>query len=153
MNNGLYFEDIQTGDSWISQSRTITETDVVMFAGLTGDFNALHIDHEFARQTPFGRPIAHGLLGLSLVAGLGSHAPLVKTAAFVGIREWTFLKPLFIGDTVHVRTEAVERNDTGRRRGTILWRRELRHHDGSVVQTGIFEALVTKREPTRPAAS
>ena len=60
--------------TWKSSGRTVTETDVVMFAGLTGDYNPLHIDHEYVKDTPFRRPIAHGLLGVSLVAGLGNHA-------------------------------------------------------------------------------
>src|SRR5262245_41641888 len=93
----LYFDQIQVGDTWESPARTVTEADVVNFAGLTGDYNPLHVDHEFARGTPFGKPLAHGLLGLSLVAGLGSHSPWMRTVAFVRIREWNFIKPVFIG--------------------------------------------------------
>ena len=74
-----WFEDVSPGDCWRSSARTITETDVVNFAGLTGDFNPLHVDHHFARSTPFGRPIAHGLLGLSLLAGLGSTSRALAT--------------------------------------------------------------------------
>ena len=147
MNEPLYFEEIQVGQQWKSGSRTVTETDVVMFAGLTGDYNPLHVDHEFARTTPFGKPIAHGLLGVSLVAGLGNHAPLVKTEAFVAIREWRFLQPCFIGDTVHVETEVVEVSERGRRRGSVLWKRRLVHHDGRVLQEGIFESLVRRQRP------
>ena len=148
----LYFEDVNIGDRWTSGRRTVTETDVVMFAGLTGDYNPLHIDHEAAKQTPYGKPIAHGLLGVALVAGLGSHAPLMKTDAFVRIQDWKFLKPTFIGDTVEIQTELVEKVDGGRRRGTCLWRRELVNHNGEVVQSGLFESLVAKRKPSRPNA-
>ena len=83
MSEPLYFENIAVGETWTSLGRTITEADVVNFAGMTGDYDPLHVDHEFARQTPFGKPIAHGLLGLSLVAGLSSHFPCVKTIAFM----------------------------------------------------------------------
>ncbi len=144
MREPLFFDDVQVGDEWTSGSRTITETDIVMFASMTGDFNALHVDREFARQTPFGKPLAHGLLGVAWVAGLGSHAPLMKTEAFVAIREWKFLRPCFAGDTVHVHTIVAEKTE-GRRRGTILWKRSLIHHDGQVLQEGIFESLVTRR--------
>jgi acyl dehydratase len=145
MSEGLFFEDISVGDTWKSSSRTVTETDVVMFASLTGDFNPLHVDHMFARQKPFGRPIAHGLLGVAWVAGLGSHYPLVRTEAFVAIRDWQFLKPLFIGDTVHVRTEAMEKRDSSKRRGTVVWKRQLVRDDGEPLQVGHFESLVAKR--------
>src|SRR3972149_1977386 len=116
----LYFNDVEVGDSWESSARTVTEVDIVNFACLTGDFNPLHVDHEHAKNTLFGKPIAHGLLGLSLVAGLGSHSPWMQTAAFVRIREWSFLKPIYIGDTVHVLTEVLAKEIQGRgRRGLV----------------------------------
>ena len=65
------FDQVEVGDAWKSPSRTITETDIVNFAGLTGDYNALHVDHKFARSTPFGRPIAHGPVGFVVRRGLG----------------------------------------------------------------------------------
>ena len=149
----LYFDDIAVDDCWTSQSRTVTETDVVLFASLTGDLNRLHVDHHFARQTAFGKPIAHGLLGMAWVAGLGSYAPLMQTEAFLGIREWRFIKPLFVGDTVYVHTIVKEKIDSSRRRGTVVWQRDLRRQDGQVVQTGIFESLVTKRRPRESSAT
>ena len=134
MSQPLYYEDIHIGDTWESTGRTVTETDVVMFAGLTGDYNPLHIDHEFVKETPFRRPIAHGLLGAALVAGLGNHAPLVKTAAFVEIREWQFLDALYIGETVHIHTEAIEKVDRSRRHGQVCWKRQLVSHAGKPLQ-------------------
>lgn len=151
MTQALFFEDVELGATWTSPSRTITETDLVLFAGLTGDYNALHVDHEFARHTAFRRPIAHGLLGVAWVAGLGSHAPWVKTEAFVAIHDWRFLQPCFPGDTVHAFTEAVQKIDGGRRRGTVHWKRQLVRHDGQVLQEGIFESLVRKRQPKAPS--
>jgi 3-hydroxybutyryl-CoA dehydratase len=138
----LYFEDVAVGQRWTSPSRTLTETDVVNFAGLTGDYNPLHMDHEFARQSPYGQPIAHGLLGVSLVAGLGSQSPNMHTAAFVEVRDWKFLKPVFFGDTLHVVTEVVDRQPSGRRRGQVSWKRQLLNQNGEVVQEGIFVTLV-----------
>jgi len=147
-NEPLYYDDVQVGDTWKSGARTVTETDVVMFAGLTGDFNPLHVDDEFARETFYGQRIAHGLYGTALVAGLGSHSPLMRTEAFVAIRDWNFLKPIFLGDTVHVHTEVLEKRESGRRRGTVVWKRQLINQKGETVQSGMFESVVSKRKST-----
>lgn len=142
----LYFDDVTEGQEWLSPSRTVTETDIVMFASLTGDFNRLHVDHEFARQSPFGKPIAHGILGLAWVAGLGSNSPLMHTDAFLGIDQWRFLRPLLAGETVYVQTIVLEKKESGRKRGAILWKRKLVRHDGLVIQEGNFSSLVAKRK-------
>jgi acyl dehydratase len=142
MDAPLHYEDIQLGARWESPSRTMTETDIVSFACLTGDFNRLHVDHQYAQETPFGRPIAHGLLGLAWVAGLGSNHPCPETVALVGIREWRFLKPVYIGDTLHVVTEVVGKQAKGRRAGQVTWKRSLVNHDGEIVQEGYIETLV-----------
>lgn len=138
----LHFDQLRIGDRWKSPARTITESDISNFAGLTGDFDPLHMDHEYAKNTPFGKPIAHGLLGLAFVAGLSSQCPAVRTAAFVTIRNWEFLRPAFIGDTVHVVTEVVDLQAKGRRRGRVAWKRDLVNQRGETVQTGILETLV-----------
>lgn len=139
----LYFEDLQVGNRFESPARTVTEADVSSFAGLTGDFDPLHVDHEFARQTPFRQPIAHGLLGLSFLAGLSSTCPRVRTAAFVSISDWKFLKPIYFGDTLHVLTEVAETRPNGRRTGRVIWRRQLINQKGEVVQEGTLETLVS----------
>ncbi len=140
-----HFEDLSVGDRWTSRARTITETDIVNFAGLTGDYNPLHVDREFAKTTPFGKPIAHGMLGLSLLTGLGSHCPAVHTLAFVAIRDWRFLRPVFVGDTVHVVNEVVEKNQNGRPAGQVIWKRQLINQEGNAVQSGTLETLVAVR--------
>lgn len=142
MQHPLHFDELNVGDSWRSQGRTITQADIVNFASMTGDFDPLHVDHEFAAQTPFRKPIAHGLLGLAWLAGLSSKCPYVKTDAFVSIREWEFHKPMFAGDTVYVVTEVAEREPRGRRRGLIVWHRRLVNQNDDVVQSGKLETLV-----------
>ena len=142
MDSRLTFDQIATGQTWTSPSRTITESDVVNFANITGDQNPLHIDHEFARSTPYRQPIAHGLLGLSWVAGLGSNSPAVDTVAFIAIKQWEFCRPLFFGDTVHVRTTVLEKQTDARRNGRVSWRQELLNQHGEVTQQGVFETLV-----------
>jgi acyl dehydratase len=152
MSEMLFFEQLSVGQSWRSHARTVTETDVVNFAGMSGDYNPLHTDHEFAGRGPFGRPVAHGLLGLSWVAGLGSHAPRPMTLAFLGIADWKFLKPVFIGDTLHVLTEVVSLSAQGRRAGAVKWKRRLVNQDGDIVQEGYFETLVARHAAEqRPA--
>ncbi len=148
----LFFEDVNIGDTWESPTRTVTETDIVLFASLTGDFNRLHVDHEFARQSPFGKTIAHGILGLAWVAGLGSNSPLMQTDAFLSISDWKFVRPLFAGETVFVHTTVEEKKDTGRRRGSITWRRKLLRHDREIIQDGLFASLVAKRLQGRDAS-
>jgi acyl dehydratase len=141
----LHLEDVRNGDRWISPCRTVTKDDVASFAHLTGDYNPLHEDGEFARNSPFRKPIAHGLLGLAFTAGLSSESPLVDTVAFLGVSDWQFLKPVFFGDCVHVITEVLEIAPQGRKRGRVVWQRSLVNQNGETVQTGKFETLITRR--------
>src|SRR3954462_2283751 len=114
----LFFDDVEVDQEWESLGRTLTEADIVNFAGLSGDFNPIHLDHEFAKTTPFRRPIAHGLLVFSIGSGLGVNSPPMRTLAVVESREWHFRGPIFIGDTVRVRSKVVAREARSRgRRG------------------------------------
>ena len=145
----LGFEELQLGDRWISASRIVTEDDIQQFADLTGDQDPLHTDPVFAAEGPFGKPIAHGLLGISFLAGLSSVSPRVLTSAFVSIRSWSFSKPVYIGDRVHAETEVLDLKPHGRRHGEVHWHRKLVNQDGQTVQEGIFVTLVTRKEPLR----
>jgi 3-hydroxybutyryl-CoA dehydratase len=145
----LCFDDIQVGDHWKSIDRTVLESDVRAFAELTGDCNPLHLDQEYAKSTPYGRPIAHGLLGMSLVAGLGSRSPWMSDDVFVRVIDWRFLHPLFTGDTVHVETLVLEKGAPGRRHGLVTWKRQLINQHGEVVQEGATETLVLLSETSR----
>lgn len=100
---GMYFEEFQIGTEVVTQGRTITEADIVNFAGVSGDFNTIHTDAEYAKSTPFGERIAHGLLGLSVASGLGMQLGFLDgtVIAFTGL-EWKFKNPIKIGDTIHM---------------------------------------------------
>ncbi len=142
----LYFDDVEVGQEWESLGRTITQADIVNFAGLSGDFNPIHIDHEFARSSPFHQPIAHGLLVFAIASGLGLYSPPMRTLAFLTIREWHFRGPIFIGDTIRVRTKVLEKEARARgRRGVLTWQRQLVNQAGKVVQEGIILTLVEGR--------
>ena len=145
-----YFDDVGIGAEFESSGRTVTEADVVNFAGLSGDFNPIHIDHEFAKSTPFRRPIAHGLLVYSIGSGLGVHSPLMRTIALLKVQEWSFIGPIFIGDTVHVRTKLKEKIPRGRgKRGEMHWYRSIVNQDGKVVQEGTIITMVEAKPPQR----
>jgi len=138
----LYYEDLSVGQRWVSPGRQITEDDVETFSDLTGDFDPLHKGND---DSPFGRPIAHGLLGLSVLAGLSTEFPRAATLALVGLTDWQFEKPIYFGDTVHVVTEVAEIQPHGRRAGRITWLRKLICDDGRVLQQGNFVTLVASQ--------
>ncbi|HEV3255576.1 MAG TPA: MaoC/PaaZ C-terminal domain-containing protein [Gemmataceae bacterium] len=142
----LFFDDVEVGQFWESPGRTVTETDIVSFAGLSGDFNPIHTDHEFAKTTPFRRPIAHGLLAWAISSGLGLYSPAMRTLAFLSIREWHFKAPIFIGDTIRLRSEVLEKESRARgRRGIITWQRQIINQEGKVVQEGVISTLIEGR--------
>lgn len=143
MSECLFFEDLIPGRCWSSPARTVTESDIVGFAGMTGDFDPLHVDRQFAAETPYGKPIAHGLLGLSLLAGLSSTCPRVRTLALVRVDHWQFHHPIYIGDTVHAVTQVETARPCGRRSGEVVWFRQLMNHRGECVQSGKLTTLVS----------
>ncbi|MFO0909291.1 MAG: MaoC/PaaZ C-terminal domain-containing protein [Isosphaeraceae bacterium] len=142
----LCFDDLSVGDEWESPRRTVTETDVVNFAGVSGDFNPIHIDHASAATGPFRRPIAHGLLGLSIASGLTAYSPRVDTMAFLAILEWKFLQPIYFGDTIRVLTRIVALESKSRgRRGVVTWHRQILNQEDKIVQEGLSQTIVRGR--------
>ncbi|MSQ95797.1 MAG: dehydratase [Gemmataceae bacterium] len=142
----LYFDDVQVGQEWESLGRTVTETDIVNFAGISGDFNPIHMDHEFCKSTPFRKPIAHGLLILAISSGLGLANPPMRTLAFVSIKDWRFLEPVYIGDTIRIRAKVLEKEERSRgKRGVIIWGRQIVNQHGKSVAEGILVTLVEGR--------
>jgi acyl dehydratase len=142
-----YFEDIRVGDEYLSPGRTVTEADIVAFAGLSGDYNVLHTDAEFMKSSIFGERIAHGLLGLAIQSGLGTRAmprPFA-TLAFLGIR-WRFKGPIKIGDTVKVQIKVTDKRETSKPdRGIVVLLRSVLNQRGEIVQEGETDIMVERR--------
>lgn len=142
-----YYEDLPVGFEFTTPRRTVTEADIVNFAGLSGDFNPLHTDDDFAATTPFGGRIAHGVLVLAMVTGLRQRVGLFEGTllAFLEIRSWRFKGAVQPGDTITVRCEVTEKRETSRDdRGIVVQKVEaIRGHD--IVQEGEFVLLMRRR--------
>ena len=141
-----FFDEIQVGEEYESPGRTVTETDIVIFAGLSGDYNILHTDAEFMKSSIFGERIAHGLLGLAIQAGLFTRATQAyATMAFAGLR-WKFKGPIKIGDTIRVRARVAAKKETAKAdRGLITLERSVLNQRDEVVQEGETDLLVERR--------
>lgn len=153
----LRWEDLHVGLEFESPTRTVTETDVVMFAAMTGDYSELHTSEAFARQTQYGRRVAHGLLGLALAHGLmwPRTGDLRDVAvAFLGLSDWRFRRPIFLGDTVHVRYRIVDLRDsrTYPDQAIATFEVELINERDEVVQEG-RKALLVSKVPLTAATS
>lgn len=145
---GRYFEDFTVGEVLETPARTIGETEVSQFAQLTGDFNPLHTDTEFAAASGFGGRIAHGLLGLSLVPGLVSRLGVFEgtAVAALGVEDWRYRAPIMIGDTIHVRvTISDKRTTSDPERGVLIREVEVVNQRDEVVQSGRMPIMVKVR--------
>jgi acyl dehydratase len=145
---GLYYEDFEVGQEIVTRGMTVTESHVVAFAGLSGDFNPLHTDEIEAAKTPFGTRIAHGQLGMALAAGLinqtGVHTG--TTLALLGYREWKFLKPIQFGDTIRARVTIEDKRETSKADRGILFRKiEILNQRDEVVQMGYADLMVKRK--------
>jgi acyl dehydratase len=141
----LYFEDLHVGEIFTTHGRTITETDIVSYSGLSGDFNALHTDAEFAKTTPYGQRIAHGPLVLAITMGLSNQMGLFEGTAlgFLAIEEWKFLGAVCIGDTIHGEfTVTGLRRTTKPGRGIVTREVQVVNQHGEVVQQGRMVTMV-----------
>jgi acyl dehydratase len=144
---GLYFEDYNIGDSATSQGRTITETDIVNFAALSGDWNPIHVDAEYAKGGMFGERIAHGMLGLSIATGLAIQLGFMQETviAFMGL-DWKFRGAIKIGDTIKVKAEVAEKKPMPRLGGGLVtFNAEVVNQRGETCQKGAWTMLVKLR--------
>jgi acyl dehydratase len=146
---GLYWEEWELGRSWTTVGRTVTETDLVIFTGLSGDYNRLHTDEEFCKTQGFGTRVAHGTLGYVFASGLVFQLHLYDDTiiAFLGWDNLRFLGPIKIGDTLSARITVVETRETSKPdRGIVKRKMEILNQRGEVVQEGV-QAFMIKRKP------
>lgn len=146
---GLWFEDFKVGEQRLSPGRTITESDLVNFAGLTGDYSQVHTDEEFCKKTEFGTRIAHGLLGLSIAQGLSWRTNYTQGTGVASLAwdKWRFIRPIMIGDTLRVRWHAISKRESRSKPGMGIVTEfvELVNQRGEVVQDGEHVTMVRKR--------
>lgn len=145
---GLYFEDINVGDRMVTRGRTITEADIVQFAGLTGDYNPMHTNAEYMKTHPMGQRVAHGMLTLSYAVGQAYQLGFMERTvlAFRGL-EMKFSLPVVIGDTVHVELSVREKKEARRIGGGLITLDvKIVNQDGKTVQSGEWTVMMALKE-------
>jgi acyl dehydratase len=141
-----YFDEIDIGEAYESPGRTITEADIVLFAGLSGDYNIIHTDAEFMKTSIFGERIAHGLLGLSIQAGLLTRAMAAYASVGSAGLRWKFKAPIKIGDTIRVRAKVLAKQETAKPNvGVVTLARTVLNQRDEVVQEGETDMMVERR--------
>jgi len=146
---GKYFDEFVVGEEYVTPSRTLTETDIVLFAAMSGDYNELHTSETFGKATQFGKRIGHGLLGLAVSHGLFFRLGLVEgtAIAFLGLESWNFEAPFFIGDTIRVKIRVAEKKESKSKpdRGVVKFFFEIGKESGQRIQSG-YKILMIKRK-------
>jgi 3-hydroxybutyryl-CoA dehydratase len=147
----MYYEDFENAGELTTPGRTITEADVVAFAGLTGDFTELHTNEEYASRTPFGRRVAHGALVFGISIGLATRTNVLDDAliAFAGVDKLRFVAPVFIGDTIRVSKRVSERKELGPAQGSVVFETRVfnQRHETVLVY---FDKMLLKRRAAAP---
>ncbi len=142
----MYFEDFQEGSEFLTPGRTVTETDIVNFAGVSGDFTSIHLDETVAKSSPFGTRIAHGVLTLSIVTGFWWRLGITDhVVAFYGIDKLRFTRPVRPGDTIRARIRVVGR-ERRERFGLVTLAHEVLNQEGEAVLVFDAKLAVKYRE-------
>ena len=145
---GLYFEEFEIGQKLVTAGRTITESDIVRFAGLSAAYNQIHTDAAYAAAGPFEQRVAHGLLAQSIATGLAVQSGVIE-GTVLAFRELTtkFSLPVYIGDTIHVTLEIVEKKALPRLGGgQVVMKFRVLNQEGKAVQRGSWVMLVQGKE-------
>lgn len=151
---GYYFDEIELGKTFVTRGRTVTETDIVQFAALTGDYNPMHTNAEYMKSHAMGQRVAHGMLTLSYIVGqLYQLGFMERTVlAFRGL-EMKFSLPVFIGDTIHARISIIDKKEMRRLGGgNVVAEVKILNQNGKTVQSGTMELLLASK-PSAEASS
>jgi acyl dehydratase len=149
----MYYEEYAIGQKIRTAARTVTEADIVGFAGISGDFNQIHVDAAYAKATPYGQRIAHGLCVLSIASGLAVQTGIMEGTilAFREIIEWKFAAPVFIGDTIHVDIEVLDTKAIPRlNAGAVTLMLDVQNQAGKSAQKGKWVVLMNTRSVPAP---
>lgn len=143
---GLTFDEFEIGDRYRSQARTVTEADVVAFAGISGDFNPLHTDAEFGKSTPFGERIAHGMLLVAMATGMANWTGVFEGTTIALMEQLIKYKGVVkFGDTVHLELEVLEKTPTSKPdRGIVKYATRVINQRDEAVIDGVW-TLMMKR--------
>lgn len=150
-----YLKDFKKGEKTVSPGRTVTEADIVMFAGISGDWSELHTNEEYMKNSPFGKRIAHGMLTLSIASGLALQMrgrPPIDVLAFLGMDNVRLIAPVFIGDTIRVESEVTEtRQSKSKPEAEILkFKNTVKNQRNEAVATWETALMVNTRSKTHP---
>jgi len=144
---GLFYEEMEVGLKVTTAARTVSEADIMAFAGLSGDWNAIHVDAEYAKTTAFGERVAHGLLGLSIATGLAMQMGFLdRTVEAFTTLEWKFRAPVKIGDTIHAEAEVTQKKAVGPSGGFVTFNVVVKNQRGETCQKGTW-TIVVKGKP------
>jgi acyl dehydratase len=143
--NTLYYEDIEVGSVYRSGGRTVTEADNTFFCMMSGDWNPIHANAVYARDSRFGQRIVAGLFGLSLITGAMNQWGIFEESAIamLNIRDWTFRKPILIGSTITIQMHIVAKRLTSNGRSGIVERRfDLIDENNEILQSGYSDMMI-----------
>lgn len=144
---GLYYEDMEVGLKVVTAARTVSEADIMAFAGISGDWNPVHVDAEYSRTGPFGERVAHGLLGLSMATGLAMQLGFLdRTVDAFTTLEWKFRAPIKIGDTIHAEAEVTQKKSVGPSGGFVTFNVVVKNQRDETCQKGTW-TIVVKGKP------
>jgi acyl dehydratase len=145
---GKTFDEFNVGDEFFTASRTVTESDVTTFAGLSGDFNPIHMDKEFAENTPIKGRLAHGMLVFSIATGLGNQLGIYEgTTIAVLSMTINFKGPVKMGDTIHVEIKVIEKKESSKPdRGIVIFQTDVKNQRDEIVIDGQWVVLMTRKK-------
>ena len=148
MDHSLYFEDLKHGEVFESAGRTVTETDMTFFSMLSGDWNPIHCDQDYASKTRFGERLVHGAYGIAIATGMMHTLGIFEKSAvaMMSISDWKFVKPITVGMTLKLRLTILDFEEgTSKRVGRVNRRLQLVNQDDEVVQDGVSDMLILKK--------
>ncbi len=147
---GLTFDDFELDQRFVSQGRTVTEADVVAFAGLSGDYNLLHTNAEFGKRTPFGERIAHGMLAVSMATGMANWTGIFEGTTIALMEQVIRYKgPILFGDTIHLELRVLEKKSTSKPdRGVVRFVAQICNQKDDVVVDGEWTLMMRRKNGT-----